>query len=179
MLNDIESVLFDEKQIQARIVELGKQISADFAGKNPLAICILKGAFIFMADLVKQITIPLELDFMAVSSYGTASKTSGVVKINKDLDIPVQDRDLLIIEDITDSGLTLNFIIDVLQRKNAKSISIVTLFDKPARRKVEIKPDYVGFLLPDEFVVGYGLDYAERYRNLPFVAVLKPELYTT
>jgi hypoxanthine phosphoribosyltransferase len=179
MENDICNVLFDEHQLKSRISELGKQLSEDFGDRNPLVICILKGAFIFMADLVKHMTIPLEIDFMSVSSYGAASKTSGVVKINKDLDISVENREVIIVEDITDSGLTLNFIMDVLQRKNAKSISVVTLFDKPARRKVEIQADYVGFLLPDEFVVGYGLDYAEKYRNLPYVAILKPELYTT
>ncbi len=177
MHRDISSILYSEQQIQAKIAEMGGKLSMDFAERNPLVICILKGAFIFMADLVKHMTIPLEIDFMAVSSYGKSSQSSGVVKIIKDLDIPVEGRDLIIVEDIMDSGLTLSYIIDVMERKNARSISVVTLFDKPARRKVEIEADYYGFELPDEFVVGYGLDYAERYRNLPYVGVLKPEIY--
>ncbi len=179
MLNDISHVLFDEQQIQTRIAELGATLSRDFTDKNPLVICVLKGAFIFMSDLVKNMTIPLEIDFMVVSSYGLASRSSGVVKINKDLDIPVQGRHIIVVEDIIDSGLTLHFLKDLIKRKHAESVSIITLFDKPARRQADIHADYVGFLLPDEFVVGYGLDYAEKYRNLPFVGVLKPELYTT
>jgi hypoxanthine phosphoribosyltransferase len=176
--NDISEILFYEEQIKQRIIELGNQLSDDFKDKNPLVICVLKGAFVFMSDLIRNMSIPLEVDFMAVSSYGAASKSSGVVKINKDLDVPVEGRDLIIVEDIADSGLTLNFLQDVLRRKNAKSITVVALFDKPARRKVDIKADYVGFLLPDEFIVGYGLDYAERYRNLPYVGILKREIYS-
>ncbi len=178
MENDISEVLFSEAQLKERIAELGQQLSEDFSGKNPLVICVLKGAFIFMGDLIRNMSIPLEIDFMAVSSYGAASKSSGVVKINKDLDVPVEGRDLIIVEDITDSGLTLQFLQDVLRRKKANSISVVALFDKPARRKVDIKADYVGFLLPDEFIVGYGLDYAEKYRNLPYVGILKREIYS-
>ncbi len=178
MENDISEILFYEEQIKQRIIELGNQLSDDFKDKNPLVICVLKGAFVFMSDLIRNMSIPLEVDFMAVSSYGAASKSSGVVKINKDLDVPVEGRDLIIVEDIADSGLTLNFLQDVLRRKNAKSITVVALFDKPARRKVDIKADYVGFLLPDEFIVGYGLDYAERYRNLPYVGILKREIYS-
>lgn len=132
-----------------------------------------------MADLVKQIKVPLELDFMAVSSYGQSTKSSGVVKIIKDLDVPVEGRHILIVEDIIDSGLTLSYLIDVLERRNAKTISVVALFNKPARRTVELEPDYAGYVLPDEFVVGYGLDYAEKYRNLPFIGILKPEIYST
>jgi hypoxanthine phosphoribosyltransferase len=176
--NDISELLFSEAQLKQRIAELGQQLSNDFDGKNPLIICVLKGAFIFMSDLIRNMTIPLQIDFMAVSSYGAASKSSGVVKINKDLDVPVEGRDLIIVEDITDSGLTLQFLQDVLRRKNANSITVVALFDKPSRRKVDIKADYVGFLLPDEFIVGYGLDYAEKYRNLPYVGVLKREIYS-
>jgi hypoxanthine phosphoribosyltransferase len=131
-----------------------------------------------MGDLVKRMTIPCEIDFMAVSSYGAATKSSGVVKILKDLDIPVEGRHILIVEDIIDSGLTLSYLIDVLERRNAQTISVVALFDKPHRRTVELEPDYKGFTIPDAFVVGYGLDYAEKYRNLPFVGVLKPEIYT-
>lgn len=177
MLNDIQEVLYDTDQIQQKVKELGETISAKFEGRNPLVICVLKGAFIFMADLVKNITIPLEIDFMAVSSYGHSTKTSGVVKIIKDLDVPVQGREILIVEDIIDSGLTLSYLIDVLERRNAKSITLVTLFDKPSGRKVELDADYSGFVLPDAFVVGYGLDFAEKYRNLPLIGILKPEVY--
>ncbi|MFD0717147.1 hypoxanthine phosphoribosyltransferase [Paenibacillus sp. GCM10027626] len=178
MLNDIQEILYDNNQIQQKVKELGEQISREFEGRNPLVICVLKGAFIFMSDLVKTITIPLEIDFMAVSSYGQSTKTSGVVKIIKDLDTPVQGRDIIIVEDIIDSGLTLSYLIDVLERRSAKSVTLVTLFDKPAGRKVELEADYKGFVLPDAFVVGYGLDYAEKYRNLPLIGVLKPEVYS-
>ncbi|MFC5452634.1 hypoxanthine phosphoribosyltransferase [Paenibacillus aestuarii] len=179
MYSDIQEVLFSEEQIQNKIKELGDQLSTEYEGKNPLVICVLKGAFIFMADLVKQIKVPLEIDFMAVSSYGASTKSSGVVKIIKDLDVPVEGRHILIVEDIIDSGLTLTYLIDVLERRNAKSISVVALFNKPARRTVELEPDYTGYELPDEFVVGYGLDYAEKYRNLPFIGILKPEVYSS
>jgi hypoxanthine phosphoribosyltransferase len=175
---DIQEILFTEEEIQLKVKELGKQISWDYAGRNLLVICVLKGAFIFMADLVKAMDIPLELDFMAVSSYGVSTKSSGVVKIIKDLDIPVEGRDVMIVEDIIDSGLTLSYLIDVLERRNALSIAVVTLFDKPARRTVDLEPDYKGYTLPDAFVVGYGLDYAEKYRNLPYIGVLKEEVYS-
>jgi hypoxanthine phosphoribosyltransferase len=175
---DIQEILFTEEQIQLKVKELGKQITADYAGRNLLVICVLKGAFIFMADLVKAMDIPLELDFMAVSSYGLTTKSSGVVKIIKDLDIPVEGRDVMIVEDIIDSGLTLSYLIDVLERRNALSIAVVTLFDKPARRTVDLEPDYKGYTLPDAFVVGYGLDYAEKYRNLPYIGVLKEKVYS-
>lgn len=177
MQNDIQEVLYDAQQIGAKVKELGETLSKDFGGRNPLVICVLKGAFIFMADLVKEITVPLEIDFMAVSSYGQSTKSSGVVKIIKDLDVSVEGRDVLIVEDIIDSGLTLSYLIDVLERRNAKSVTVVTLFDKPARRTVELEADYTGFTLPDEFVVGYGLDFAEKYRNLPYIGILKPEVY--
>lgn len=179
MYSDIQEVLYSEEQIQGKIKELGEKLSIDYEGKNPLVICVLKGAFIFMADLVKQISVPLELDFMAVSSYGQSTKSSGVVKIIKDLDVPVEGRHILIVEDIIDSGLTLSYLIDVLERRNAKTISVVALFNKPARRTVELEPEYAGYVLPDEFVVGYGLDYAEKYRNLPFIGILKPEIYSS
>jgi hypoxanthine phosphoribosyltransferase len=178
LYSDIQEILYSEEQIQAKIKELGETISQDYEGRNPLVICVLKGAFIFMADLVKNITVPLELDFMAVSSYGQSTKSSGIVKIIKDLDVPVEGRHILIVEDIIDSGLTLSYLIDVLERRNALSISVVALFNKPARRAVELEPDYSGYVLPDEFVVGYGLDYAEKYRNLPFIGILKPEIYS-
>ncbi|KQX57755.1 hypoxanthine phosphoribosyltransferase [Paenibacillus alginolyticus] len=179
MYSDIQEVLYSEEQIQGKIKELGEKLSIDYEGKNPLVICVLKGAFIFMADLVKQIRVPLELDFMAVSSYGQSTKSSGVVKIIKDLDVPVEGRHILIVEDIIDSGLTLSYLIDVLERRNAKTISVVALFNKPARRTVDLEPEYAGYVLPDEFVVGYGLDYAEKYRNLPFIGILKPEIYSS
>ncbi|MCL6606024.1 MAG: hypoxanthine phosphoribosyltransferase [Paenibacillus sp.] len=178
MQNDIQEVLISEEEIQQRIKELGVVLSAEYEGRTPLVICVLKGAFIFMADLVKVITVPVEMDFMAVSSYGASTKSSGVVKIIKDLDVPVEGRDVLIVEDIIDSGLTLSYLIELLRNRNAASISVVTLFDKPAGRTVDLEADYTGFVLPDEFVVGYGLDYAELYRNLPYIGVLKPEIYS-
>lgn len=178
MRNDIQEVLYSEEQIQAKVAQLGERISRDYEGRNPLVICVLKGAFIFMSDLVKCISIPLEVDFMAVSSYGASTKSSGVVKIIKDLDVPVEGRDVIIVEDIIDSGLTLSYLIDVLQRRNAHSVTVVALFDKPGRRMVDLKPDYKGFTIPDAFVVGYGLDYAEKYRNLPYIGILKSEIYS-
>lgn len=177
MQNDIKDVLYSEEQIQAKVAELGAKLSVDFEGRNPLVICVLKGAFIFMSDLVKTINVPLEIDFMAVSSYGASTKSSGVVKIIKDLDVSVEGRDVLIVEDIIDSGLTLSYLIDVLEHRGSKSVTVVTLFDKPARRAVDLQPHYKGFTLPDEFVVGYGLDFAEKYRNLPYIGILKPEVY--
>ncbi|MFB5763061.1 hypoxanthine phosphoribosyltransferase [Paenibacillus medicaginis] len=178
MHNDIQEVLISEEEIQNKIRELGAELSKRYEGRNPLVICVLKGAFIFMADLVKTITVPLELDFMAVSSYGDSTKSSGVVKIIKDLDQSVEGRDVLIVEDIIDSGLTLSHLIELLKNRNASSVTVVTLFDKPARRTVNLEADFTGFTLPDAFVVGYGLDYSERYRNLPFIGILKPEIYT-
>jgi len=170
--------LYTEDEIQQKVKELGEQISLDFVGRNLLVICILKGAFIFMADLVKAIDIPLEIDFMAVSSYGQSSMSSGVVKIIKDLDVAIEGRDIIIVEDIIDSGLTLSYLIDVLERRNSLSITVVALFDKPGRRTVDLEPDYKGFTLPDAFVVGYGLDYAQKYRNLPYIGILKETVYT-
>lgn len=177
MHNDIREILFTEQQIQDKIKELGQQISKDYRDRNPLVICVLKGAFMFMADLVKRIDVPLELDFMAVSSYGDSTKSSGVVRIVKDLDVSVEGRDVLIVEDIIDSGLTLSYLIDVLERRNARSVSVVALFDKPARRSVDLEPDYKGYVIPDAFVVGYGLDYAEKYRNLPYLGILREDVY--
>jgi hypoxanthine phosphoribosyltransferase len=177
--NDIQEVLYSQEVIQQKVQELGEAISRDYEGRNPLVICVLKGAFIFMADLSKNITIPIELDFMAVSSYGNSTRSSGEVKIVKDLDVSVEGRDVLIVEDIIDSGLTLSYLIDVLERRNALSVNVVALFDKPGRRTSDLNADYTGFTIPDAFVVGYGLDYAERYRNLPYVGVLKPAVYST
>lgn len=178
MHNDIREVLFTEEQIQNKVMELGQRITEDYKGKEPLVLCVLKGAFIFMSDLVKRLDLKIHIDFMAVSSYGSSTRSSGEVKIVKDLDASVEGRDILIVEDIIDSGLTLSYLIDVLERRNAHSVKVVTLFDKPHRRTVDLEADYTGFLIPDEFIVGYGLDYAEKYRNLPYIGVLKPEIYT-
>jgi hypoxanthine phosphoribosyltransferase len=178
MENDIKEVLFSEDQIQTKVRELGRILSTEYEGKNPLVICVLRGAALFMTDLIRRIEIPLEIDFMAVSSYGASTKSSGVVRIMKDLDTSVEGRDVLIVEDIIDSGLTLSYLIDVIDRRNASSVKVVTLLDKPARRTVDLSPDYCGFQIPDAFVVGYGLDYAEKYRNLPYIGILKPEIYS-
>lgn len=175
--DDIKEILVTEEEIQNRIQELAAQLSEEYRDKNPLIVGVLKGAIPFLADLVKRMDIYLEMDFMAVSSYGAATRSSGVVKILKDLDGIIEGRHLIIVEDIIDSGLTLSYLVDILKRREPKSIKVVTLLDKPARRRVDLKPDYTGFTVRDEFVVGYGLDYAERYRNLPYVGVLKPNVY--
>lgn len=177
MLEDIAEILFSKEELDKRVAELGKQISSDYKDSNLLLVGILKGSVVFMTDLMRQITIPASIDFMSVSSYGSGVKTSGVVKIVKDLDIPLQGYDVLIVEDILDSGLTLHYIIELLKSRNPHSVKICTLLDKPYSRRVDVKTDYHGFEIPDKFVVGYGLDYAERYRNLPFVGVLKPRVY--
>lgn len=178
MKNDIEKVMFSEEVLAARVAELGQQISRDFEGKRPLLVGILKGCFMFMADLMRHITIPCTTDFMAVSSYGNKSVTTGAVKINKDLSEDIEGRDVIIVEDILDSGITLSYLMKYMEVRKPASISIVTLFDKPARRRKEVFPRYKGFEIEDEFIVGYGLDYAEEYRNLPYIGVLKPEIYT-
>ncbi|MCP3742303.1 hypoxanthine phosphoribosyltransferase [Rossellomorea sp. BNER] len=180
MLNqDIEKVLITEEEIQKKINELGNQLTEEYQDRFPLAIGVLKGAMPFMADLLKRVDAYMEMDFMDVSSYGSSTVSSGEVKIVKDLDTKVEDRDILIIEDIIDSGLTLSYLVELFRYRKAKSIKIVTLLDKPTGRKADIKADYVGFNVPDEFVVGYGLDFAEKYRNLPYIGVLKPEVYST
>lgn len=177
MLNDIAEILLTKEQLAEKEAELGAKISKDYEGKNLLMVGILKGSVVFMSDLLKQVTIPTQIDFMSVSSYGNGVKTTGVVKIIKDLDIDLQGFDVLIVEDILDSGLTLHYIINLLKSRNPKSVKICTLLDKPYSRKAEVNADYKGFEIPDKFVVGYGLDYAEKYRNLPFVGVLKPQVY--
>ncbi len=177
MEHDIEKVLISEEEIQAKIRELAAQLSEEYKDSYPLAIGVLKGAMLFMGDLLKRMNCYLEMDFMDVSSYGNSTESSGEVKILKDLDTSVEGRDILIIEDIIDSGLTLSYLVDLFHYRKAKSIKIVTFLDKPTGRKSKIKADYVGFNVPDEFVVGYGLDYAEKYRNLPYIGVLKPEVY--
>ena len=177
MKNDILKVLITEEEIKAKVSELGAQISRDYEGKNLLLVGVLKGSVVFMADLMRAITIPARIDFMAVSSYGSGTKSTGVVKIIKDLDIDLHGYDVLIVEDILDSGMTLKYKTGLLEQRGTKSIKIATLLDKPARRKADIKADYYCFNIPDEFVVGYGLDYDEEYRNFPAVGVLKPEIY--
>lgn len=177
MKNDILKILVTEEEIKQKVNELGAQISRDYEGKNLLLVSILKGSVVFMADLMRAITIPARIDFMAVSSYGSGVKTSGVVKIVKDLDLDLHGYDVLIVEDILDSGMTLNYIKGLLEQRGTRSIRIATLLDKPSRRKVDIKADYFCFDIPDEFVVGYGLDYDEKYRNFPSVGVLRPQVY--
>ncbi|UBH08541.1 hypoxanthine phosphoribosyltransferase [Macrococcus armenti] len=178
MHNDIKSTVLTSEQIQETCKRLGQEITKDYDGKNPLCIGILKGSILFMADLIKNIDTHVELEFMDVSSYHGGTESTGEVKILKDLDVSVEGRDLIIIEDILETGTTLNAIVDLLKYRKAKSIEIVTLLDKPMRRKVEIEAKYVGEKIPDEFVVGYGLDYQERYRNLPYIGLLKEEVYT-
>lgn len=177
MHQDIEKVLITQAEIRTKVEELGQVLSHHYAGKNPLVVCILKGASIFLADLIRAMKVDLQMDFMAVSSYGTSSKSSGVVRIIKDLEQNIQGRHVLIIEDIVDTGLTLSYLLENLKTRGPADVRICTLLDKPSRRKVKIKVDYNGFSIPDEFVVGYGLDYQERYRNLPDVCVLKKEIY--
>ncbi|HIY07831.1 MAG TPA: hypoxanthine phosphoribosyltransferase [Firmicutes bacterium] len=177
MRQDMETILFDQAQLEAKVAQLGEQISRDYEGKDLLLVGVLKGSVVFMADLMRRITVPAAIDFMAVSSYGSGVKTSGVVRILKDLDRSIEGKDLLIVEDILDSGMTLHYLRDLLRDRGCASVRIVTLLDKPERRKVDIHPDYVGFQIPDAFVVGYGLDYAEKYRNLPYVGILKPSVY--
>lgn len=177
MTNDIREILFSEEKLGQIVHNLGAQISRDYEGKNLLMVSVLKGSIVFMADLMRAVTVPCRIDFMAVSSYGSGVKTSGVVRINKDLDIPLAGYDVLVVEDILDSGITLSYILELLQSRGPKSIRICTLFDKPERRTADITADYSGTLVPDEFIVGYGLDYDEKYRNLPYVGILKPEVY--
>jgi hypoxanthine phosphoribosyltransferase len=176
---DIKEVLISEEQLQEKVKELGKVLSEEYKDRFPLAIGVLKGAMPFMGDLLKRVDTYLEMDFMDVSSYGNSTVSSGEVKIIKDLDTSVEGRDILIIEDIIDSGLTLSYLVELFRYRKAKSIKIVTLLDKPSGRKSDIEADYIGFEVPNAFVVGYGLDYQEKYRNLPYIGVLKPEVYSS
>ena len=179
MQSDIGEILLTESQIQARVGELGAQVSQDYAGRRLTLGSVLKGSLPFMADLMRSISLPLRIDLMEVSSYGgTSTESSGLVRILKDLSASIQGEEVLIVEDIIDTGLTLNYLVRYLRGKNPSSLRICTLLDKPARRLVEIPVDYIGFTIPDQFVVGYGLDYGELYRNLRFVGVLRPEVYT-
>lgn len=178
MFNDIERVLVSEEELSEIVKKLGAQITEDYKDKNLVLVSVLKGSVVFMADLMREIKIPCTIDFMSVSSYGSGTKTSGVVKIIKDLDTDVvAGADLLIVEDILDSGVTLEYLIKVLSARNPKSIKICTLLDKPERRKANVKADYAGTQIPDAFVVGYGLDFNEKYRNLPYIGALKPAVY--
>ncbi len=177
MKNDIKEVLFSEQDINKRIKELGMQISKDYEGKFPLLVCILRGAFMFLADLVRKIDIPMSVDFMAISSYGGKTDSTGQVKILKDLDTSIKNRHVLIVEDIVDTGLTMDAVTRLLSTRKPASLRIASLLDKEERRLLPIKVDYYGFKVPNEFVVGYGLDYEERYRNLPFIGILKEKIY--
>ena len=177
MHKDIKKILIEEKELQAKVAELGAKISEDYKGKDLLIICVLKGAVIFTSDLIKRIDLPLDIDFMAISSYGANTKSSGVVRILKDLDMSIEGKHVLIVEDIIDSGLTLAYMIENLKSRGPESVEICTILDKKERRTIDLDIKYTGFVVPDEFVVGYGLDYAEKYRNLPYIAVLKEEVY--
>ena len=178
LYKDLDKVLLTRLQILTKVRELGQQITRDYQGKNPVMVCILKGAAVFFADLIREIDLPLTLDFMAISSYGSATKTSGVVRILKDLDNDILGKDVIVVEDIVDTGITLSYLSKILIQRGAKSLRIATLLDKPARRKVlDLKVDYMCFNIPDAFVVGYGLDYDQRYRNLPDIGVLSPRIY--
>lgn len=178
LYQDLERVLITKEEIHEAVKKLGQQITEDYAGKEPLMVCILKGAVMFYNDLIREIDLPVTMEFMAISSYGNSTKTSGVVNIRKDMDVDITGRDIIIVEDIVDSGMTLSYLKKVLKTRNAASIRIATLLNKPARRRIDLDVEYYCFNIPDAFVVGYGLDYAEKYRNLPDIGVLHPRIYT-
>lgn len=177
MKNDIKKVLFDEKMLADKVKELGERISEDYKGKDLVVVGVLKGSVVFTSDLIKNISIPCELDFMAVSSYGNSTETSGVVRILKDLDHSIENKHVLIVEDIVDSGVTLTYLLDYLKARKASSIEIVSLLNKQERRAADLDVKYIGFEVPNEFIIGYGIDYAEKYRNLPYIGILKEEVY--
>ena len=177
MHQDVERILFTQEELARRVGELGEQITADYAGKEVAVASVLRGSYIFMADLTRAIQLPITVDFMAVSSYGSGTVSSGQVEIKKDLSDSIEGKDLIIVEDILDSGNTLYYLMDVLRARKPASIRICTLLDKPERRSKPIAADYVGFSIPDAFVVGYGLDYEEKFRNLPYIGILKPSVY--
>ena len=178
LYKDLDRILLTRDEIATNVKRLGQQITKDYAGRKPVMVCILKGAAVFFTDLIREIDLPLTLDFMAISSYGSATKTSGVVRILKDLDNDILDRDVIVVEDIVDSGITLNYLTKILVQRGARSLRIAALLDKPARRKIkDLKVDYTCFDIPDAFVVGYGLDYNQTYRNLPDIGVLSPRIY--
>ncbi|MBP3232134.1 hypoxanthine phosphoribosyltransferase [Anaerovibrio sp.] len=178
MLNDLERVMFDEKTIAERIAELGQEITRDYAGKDIVVVGILKGSVVFFSDLIRQIKLPLNIDFIVASSYGDGAETSGRVNIKKDLEKDIAGRDVLLVEDIIDSGVTMNCLMDILNKRQPASVKLCALLTKEPRRQIPVKIDYCGFDVPDEFLVGYGLDYAEKYRNLPVIGVLKREIYS-
>ena len=178
MCPDVETIFADEEQLKGLVARMGAEITADYQGKEPLFVGVLRGCFVFMADLVRACEVPCSVDFMVVSSYGKGTTSSGAVKIIKDLTENIEGRDVIIVEDILDSGNTLSYLKKILQARNPASIRIATLLDKPERRTADVTADYVGFEIPDAFVVGYGLDYQEKYRNLPYIGVLKPEIYS-
>ncbi|HSM38162.1 MAG TPA: hypoxanthine phosphoribosyltransferase [Candidatus Limnocylindrales bacterium] len=175
--DDVEEVLLSGQQLASRVAELGAQLAADYAGRDPVLVSVLKGSIIFLADLIRSMEMSVSLDLMEVSSYGAGTESSGQVRILKDLSKPIEGRDVIVVEDIIDTGLTLNYLLKYLHDKGPASLRIVCLLDKPARRLAEIPIDYRGFTIPDRFVIGYGLDYDERYRNLPYIGVLKPSVY--
>ena len=177
MKNDVKEILYSAEDLALRIKEIGEQISIDYKGKDLVLIGVLKGSVMFMADLMKAISIPCSMDFMAVSSYGNSTTTSGVVRILKDLDDEIEGKDVLIIEDIIDSGITLKYLMEYLKRRNPESVEIACLLNKPERRRVEIEVRYIGFDVPDYFLIGFGLDFAQKYRNLPYIGILKEEIY--
>ncbi len=172
---DIQEILFTKEQVDRRIRELGEQITRDFRDQPPIMVCILKGAFIFFADLIRCVNLPLRIDFMAASSYGTGTESSGEVHVVKDLPMDITGQRIMLVEDIIDSGRTLAYLKNLLLSRNAREVTITTLLDKPSRRVVDLKPDYCGFTIPDSFVIGFGLDYAEKYRNLPMIGILSPD----
>jgi len=178
LVEDIEQVLISEGEIQARVNELGAQLSATYAGKDPVLVGVLRGVFVFMADLVRAITIPIDVDFIGITRYGPSTRTQGVVRLTKDLDVCITGRHVLFVEDVIDTGLSLRYILRTLQAREPASLMVCTLFNKPRKRLFDLDVAYTGFVLPDRFVVGYGLDYDERYRNLPFVGVLREEAIT-
>ena len=177
MHEDVERILISEQELDAKVSELAKKISRDYAGKTVLVVTLLKGGVMFAVDLMRKLTVPVGIDFMSVSSYGASSKSSGIVKVDKDLDNSIKGKDVLLVEDIIDSGLTLNYVREMLLGREPASLKICTILDKPSRRKTQVAVDYTGFEIPDEFVVGYGLDYAQKHRNLPYVGILKRSVY--
>ncbi len=177
LINDVEEIFFTEEELDRRVSELAEEINRDYAGKEVLLVSVLRGSFVFMADLVRKIKVPCMVDFMACSSYGSGTSSSGQVKVTKDLSQSIEDMHVLVVEDILDSGRTLSYLLKLLEARKPASIRLCTLLDKPERRVVPVHVDYTGFTIPDAFIVGYGLDYAERYRNLPYIGVLKPSIY--
>ena len=175
---DVSEILLSQEQLEQRVAQIGAEITRDFAGRAPLFVGVLKGCFVFMADLMRHVDLPCSIDFMAVSSYGSGTKTTGAVKIIKDLNQDIEGRDIILVEDILDSGVTLNYLTEYLSVRKPATITIATLMDKPSRRKAPVYARYSGFEIPDAFVVGYGLDYDERYRNLPYIGILKESVYS-